>query len=68
MTTLKQIKEKSKQLIKSIDDYYFILAIAGTTDDPVADKRLNDVVTHCTELTQMISNAAKVTETITETE
>lgn len=68
MNTLRQIKEKSKQLISAIDDYTFIYSIAGTNDDPTVEKRLNIVARHCTELTQMICNAAKVTETITETE
>lgn len=60
MNTLQQIKQKSKDLIKSIDKYYFALSMS--TDVP--KQYLEDIAEKATDLTKLINQKANATPLI----
>lgn len=64
MTTLQKIRHKALEAIAAIDDYEQVYALRTEFKDQVIDDKRSTAARHCAELSQMISNAAKVAETI----
>lgn len=68
MTTFERIKQKCLLAASSIDDYEQSYSFRSLLDESLVDEKREIAAREIAELAQMISNAAKVTETITETE
>lgn len=66
MTTFQKIKHKAQIVIAAINNYeYFSI---NHREEDYTNQLRTEAARQIAELAQMISNAAKVTETITETE
>lgn len=67
MPAFKEIRNKCIRAVHAIDAYENSFTTAPKSDEETIQLRRTEAAILIAELAQMISNAAKVTETITET-